>query len=477
MYNVVLSRRVGQISLLLGMLLGPLSPFQTAVSAAVPMVKEPVECQLKSGEWAQCLWLDVPENRAQSAGRTIKLHTAIFKAQTSSQDHAPIYLLAGGPGQAATEGFVPLPETFRRLRRHHDIVLIDQRGTGESHPLRCIQDNDPKWELTFNEAFAKEHNKKCVDRWRANTDLTAYTTDASARDIEAVRQALGHKKIITFGVSYGTRLALRYLALHPDAVEKQILEGVLPPDVNIVREMQAFRESLQRLAALCRKDSACQRWGDPWDHFQKLEVQWVAKPTVRVMDPRSGVMKEVTLRAELLEGMVRALLYSPIDMSIVPRILHEARSGNFAPLMAKAFSADYGLYDGLHYLVTCAEDVRDMGTPITETQKVMAETCRLLPDTVLPPDFRKQPVSQVPTLFLSGGLDPVTPPRYTESLKQALPQHTHLILPDYGHNISYVSCIQDAMISFLSSNKATIEQPDCLTKLKALHFFKGEPAP
>ncbi|HYX32066.1 MAG TPA: alpha/beta fold hydrolase [Oligoflexus sp.] len=475
---MVTGRRIDRKFLLLGaLLLSPWAFIEPAALGAAPPVKEPVECQLKSGEWAQCLRLDVPENRARQGGRTISLYTAIFKAQTASKERPPIYMLAGGPGQSATEGFLPLPETFRRLRRHHDIILIDQRGTGESHPLRCTQATDPKWELIFNEDLAMDHSKKCVERLRADTDLIAYTTDAAAHDMEAVRQALGHEKIITFGVSYGTRLALRYLALYPDAVDKQILEGVLPPDVNFIREKQAFVESLQGLAALCRKDADCQRWGDPWDHVQKLKAAWSARPKARVMDPRSGVMKDVTLRADLLESMLNALLYHPIDMSIVPRILYEAQSGNLAPLLAKALGTDFGVYDGLYYLLLCAEDVRDLGTPVTDTQKTIASMCRLLPDTTLPADFRKQPVSQVPTLLLSGGLDPVTPPRYVASLKTSLPQQTHLVLSDYGHNISYVSCIQDAMIDFVDSNKPTLEQPACLKKMKGLHFFKGAPNP
>jgi pimeloyl-ACP methyl ester carboxylesterase len=474
--NVVKSRRIDHKLLLLGIVLGSWTSHGNRAAAA-PTVKEPVECQLKSGEWAQCLWVDVPENRGKKASRTISLRVALFKAQTSSKDHPPIYMLAGGPGQAATEGFVPLPETFRRLRRQHDIILIDQRGTGESHPLRCLQDKDPKWDLLFNEELAMEHSKKCVERLRADTDLTAYTTDAAAHDMEAVRQTLGHGKIISFGVSYGTRLALRYLALYPDAVEKQILEGVLPPDVNFIRERQAAVESLQGVAALCRKDRDCQRWGDPWDHYQKLREAWAQKPKAKVMDPRSGSIKEVILRPEYLESGITSLLYHPLDMSIVPQVLYEAQAGNLAPLLAKALSADAGVYDGLYYLLVCAEDMRDLGTPLTDSQKTIARMCGLLPDTRLPADFRKQPVSQVPTLYLSGGLDPVTPPRYVASLKNSLPQSTHLVLPDYGHNISYISCIQDAMISFIGSDKATIEQPECLKKMRGLHFFKGAPKP
>lgn len=459
------NRIVWPALLLMAMMLSSLS--------GVAKVREPVECQLKSGEWAYCLWLDVPENRRVSGGRTIRLHTVLFKAQAPARDKPPIYLLAGGPGQAASEGFLPLPEAFRRLRRHHDIVLVDQRGTGESHPLRCVQDKDSKWDLTFNESLALEHSKRCFDRLRLDTDLTAYTTDASADDIESVRKALGHQKIILFGVSYGTRLALRYVALYPASVHKQILEGVLPPEVNIARERQAFVESLQAVASHCHKDPDCHRFGDPWKHYQKLERAWAQRPKAQVADPRSGEIKTVILRAELLESFVRSLLYVPTDMSIIPQILSQAAAGNLGPLMAKAFSVDYGLYDGLHILLLCAEDFRDMGTPMTDSQKALAATCQLLPASTLPADFRRQPKNSVPTLLLSGGLDPVTPPRYIENLKQVLPRSSHLVLPDYGHNISYVSCIQDAVIHFVESNQAALDPPDCLGRLKALHFFKG----
>lgn len=445
------------------------------VATASPEIREPVECQLKSGVWAHCLTVDVPENRA-TGGRTIPLSIVVLKAKAPAKDKAPIYLLAGGPGQSAVEAYMPLPEAFRRLRSHHDIILVDQRGTGGSHPLRCIQDKDPKWDLFFDEAREKDHRRQCVATWAKDTDLTAYTTDAAAADLEAVRLVLGHKKIIVSGVSYGTRLALRYLALYPDAVEKQILEGVLPPDVNIARMRSTLTESLQGIAALCRKDPACEGLGDPWLNFEKVRAQWAARPRLKVTDPRSGASKEVEVREDMLLSMVGALLYAPMDMSIVPRVMQEAAAGNVTPLLARTFFSDNGLYDGLYYVLVCAEDFRDMGMPRDDSQRQLAESCQLLPEARLPKDFRQQPLSQVPTLLLSGGLDPVTPPRYSSSLKAVLPQQTHIILPEYGHNISYVSCIQDAVIDFVETSQPTIPVPDCVKKLKAWHVFPGEVA-
>jgi len=419
------------------------------------------------------LKLEVPENRIQTSGRSIFISVAIFKANSSSKNEAPIYLLAGGPGQSATESFSNLPEAFRRLRRSHDIVLMDQRGTGESHPLRCVQESDSKWELTWNEQLSMTTTRNCVDRWRSTTDLTAYTTDAAAEDLEAVRKALGHKKIILFGVSYGTRLALRYLALHPESVEKQILEGVLSPAVNITKTDSSMKSSIKSIAALCRQDVDCQKYGDPWKHYQKLLETWSKKPKARLMDPRSGQWKDVTLRPEILDNFINMLLYSPVDMSVVPPILLAASKGDLAPLMAKAFGSNFGVYDGLQYLLICAEDYRDMGPPETPSQKLLAEVCQLLPPSTLPAEFRLQPPSAVPTLMLSGSLDPVTPPHYGQSLRSVLSNTTHIILPDYGHNISYVGCVQDVMISFIESKKPAIELPDCLKKLRTLHFFKG----
>jgi len=93
---------------------------------------------------AKCGTLTVPEDRANPDGRQIDLHIAVIPAITRSPEPDPVFLLAGGPGQSAIEAF---PATFSLLFNIHqdrDIVLVDQRGTGKSNPLRCI---DPEAEV------------------------------------------------------------------------------------------------------------------------------------------------------------------------------------------------------------------------------------------------------------------------------------------------------------------------------------------
>src|SRR5260370_39503458 len=86
---------------------------------------------------ARCGILKVPEDPAQPGGATIDLHVAVVPALNRRSAAAPLYLLAGGPGQAATDLYASYAGAFARVNRNHDIVLVDQRGTGRSAALKC----------------------------------------------------------------------------------------------------------------------------------------------------------------------------------------------------------------------------------------------------------------------------------------------------------------------------------------------------
>ncbi|WP_449405914.1 alpha/beta fold hydrolase [Massilia phosphatilytica] len=92
------------------------------------------------------------------------------------------------------------------MRATRDIVFIDQRGTGLSGKLDCPSDSDQDAQLSDLEADAVL--RRCIAASKA--PFAAYTTAAAARDIEAVRRALGFGRIDPWGGSYGTRLAQAY---------------------------------------------------------------------------------------------------------------------------------------------------------------------------------------------------------------------------------------------------------------------------
>ncbi|MER2178058.1 MAG: alpha/beta hydrolase, partial [Stenotrophomonas maltophilia] len=88
---------------------------------------------------AQCATLQVPENPATPDGRRIGLNIAWLDAGNDGAGKAdPVFFLAGGPGQAATEVAAPVNMALRDVRKQRDIFLIDQRGTGKSNPLTCL---------------------------------------------------------------------------------------------------------------------------------------------------------------------------------------------------------------------------------------------------------------------------------------------------------------------------------------------------
>ncbi|MEP6634295.1 MAG: alpha/beta hydrolase, partial [Luteimonas sp.] len=85
---------------------------------------------------AQCATLPVPENHDAPNGRKIDLAIALIPAKGQAAPD-PIVMIAGGPGQSALESYPLMQNAFTDARRTRNVLLIDARGTGKSHPLKC----------------------------------------------------------------------------------------------------------------------------------------------------------------------------------------------------------------------------------------------------------------------------------------------------------------------------------------------------
>ena len=163
-------------------------------------------CHLPGVEDAlRCLKLPVPLDPARP-GQTIQLHVTIAPALREGARPDPLFVLAGGPGEAGSEVLPILNTAMRRVRPTRDIVFIDQRGTGLSGKLECEPGMDEDSSLTDDQVDAAL--VRCIKASKA--PFAAYTTANAARDIEQVRRALGYGKINLWGGSYGTRLGQAY---------------------------------------------------------------------------------------------------------------------------------------------------------------------------------------------------------------------------------------------------------------------------
>ena len=115
--------------------------------APLPGISPLQECRLEhplriAAVAARCGILEVPEDPALPGGATIDLSVAVVPALNRRAAAAPLFLLAGGPGQAASDLYASYAGAFARVNRNHDIVLVDQRGTGHSAPLKCAYPDD-----------------------------------------------------------------------------------------------------------------------------------------------------------------------------------------------------------------------------------------------------------------------------------------------------------------------------------------------
>ena len=286
------------------------------------------DCRLEHPEQvasfaARCGKLEVAEDPARPGARRIRLKVAVVPALNPRGPGDPLFVLAGGPGQAASEFYAAAAGALGRIQRERDIVLVDQRGTGGSNALDCeFPEEEELADMTPLEIRA--HAESCLASLQ--TDPRFYTTSVAVRDLDAVRAALGYERINLYGVSYGTRVAQHYVRRFPERVRSVILDGVVPTDVALVADgaLQAQR-ALDLIFARCRSEATCfEAFRDPAASFASLRAALEHAPaTVTMADPVTGTLHSETIRAVHLQAAARFLSYSPDRAALLPLLLHE----------------------------------------------------------------------------------------------------------------------------------------------------------
>jgi pimeloyl-ACP methyl ester carboxylesterase len=471
---------------LLLLLSGCVGETETAVST-IPLKS----CLLAGDVDAQCGTLTVPENRAEPGGRMIDIYFAVIPAQSSVSEPDPVFMLAGGPGQAATEVYPFILPAFDDLSQNRDIVLVDQRGTGESNPLDCPELRDLPLGTTDEEAL--DLLAACRQRLTEQADLTQYITDIAMQDLDEVRAALGYDQINLFGASYGTRAAQSYMRLFPEQVRTVVLNAVTSPELIIYLQVPADgQRALELLFDRCAADDACQATFPDFEEqfWQIVEALGDEGQDVTFEHPITGEEETLTLDREQFMMSVFNLLYSPDFLSLLPLLVEEtAVTGDYGPLVAQsvAFSAGVDLYQGMFRAVTCSEDAAfiEMDTAVAlqadsqfpPTAEDFVSGCEDWPLANVPDAFRQPLDSDIPTLLLSGEADPITPPQYAEQVAAHLSNSRHIILPGYGHDVSLIGCMPAVITNFIADGSLTNLDVSCVDEITPPPFFVSPTGP
>lgn len=427
---------------------------------------------------ARCGRLLRPLRPGPAPGAQLPIEVAVLPAVARVPRADPVVFFAGGPGQGAIDLAGTVRGLLGRLNNRRDLILIDLRGTGRSAPLACGFDSPQAvWrplQEQFDPARRGQAVAECRDRLVAGPlgDLAAYGTSRAVEDVIAVLDALGRRQVNLVGVSYGTRVALEFARQAPERVRRTVLDGVAPADMRLaVSGRVDGQAALEALLAGCQAQPACAR-AHPDLRSRLLALLSGPARTVRVTHPVTGVREDVALTRETLLALMRGPLYAPALAAALPAAIAAASEGRLEPLAGLAAAAAGprapSLATGLHLSVVCSEDLpvaapdAAVGSAGPAAASPLAlddpyeRLCAGWPRYTPPPGYATVPVARSPVWLLSGGVDPVTPPRHGERTAQALGElAVHTVVPAAGHGLLAGACIRDAAARF-------IDEPDAV---------------
>lgn len=472
-----------------------------AVLAAMPLQAQQTsqgplltleDCRIRAGRGfpgikARCGTLERREDPANSDSPLLELFVAVVPALSLEPEPDPFVPIAGGPGQASSDFYAAYQHAFEKVRRNRDIVLLDQRGTGQSAAMNCEADED-----IIEGRFSREQTlavtTECLEQ--LPHDPRFFTTSVAVADLEALRQALGYSAFNLYGISYGSRVAQHFMRRYPESTRTVILDGVVPPQIALGPAIAVeAQNALEAIFDRCAESEACaERFPDIREDFSMLRAELDDEPvTINLPNPLTGKPEEMSFGPQELAAALRLLSYHPNSVAVMPILIDEAIRGNYAPLAAQFMMIAESLSDamsiGMHNAVVCTEDApyfageqvaRDAldATYIGPVQLDALEAiCSIWPAGVLDEQFKTPLASDLPVLLLSGEADPITPPHYAELAAIDLDNARLLTGRRQGHGQAPRGCMPDLIAEFVETANSHDLDAGCYDRVHAMPFF------
>jgi len=427
----------------------------------------------------ECATLAVPLDHAVPDGESIDI--AVARTATADDDIriGSLVFNPGGPGGSgidfltAVAGLVPT-----ELSARFDLVSFDPRGVGASTSIDCEVDfdddvtllapgDDAGWEVLVTEAQGRVET--CTADSLALEPQVG--TDNAARDLDAVRDALGDEQLSYVGFSYGTRLGATYAALFPEQVRALVLDGAVKPTDDLAslgREQgPGFDAALESFAAACDSDSDCtlSESGPSLDVYLGL-VEEIAEVGSFPTDDGDRTLTP----GELQLGVVAAL-YSTQLWPVLADALSAAdtqRDGSLLQVLADSYLGRQpdGSYDNSQVAglaINCADDprrppaaeVRAQAELAAETSAYFGDFLRastgcigttdpIDPITIGPAD------GAAPILVIGTTGDPATPYEWAVEMADLLASGVLYTVEAEGHTAFLsVPCVDEVVIDYL----------------------------
>ncbi len=457
-----------------------------------------VECPftVPRGDTAACFEATVPMDYADVAAdgslpedaSRLTLAVTLLSNFVTVDDPDPIVMIAGGPGQGASQMLPMLGEALQ-LRHKRSIVMIDQRGTGHSVPALTCDETDA---LEFDanrlndpdlapETTAEKRLAQCLVDWRdQGIDFNAFDTRAAARDLQAIRRAFGIRQWNLHGTSYGARVVFDAMRVDPDGIRSVVLNS---PQAITPHFDEAFAENranlFGQLFADCAQDTYCSdTFGDLKAHLDKIHAHLADEGMeIYLRETSGGELMRVTVGwDDVING-----LYGHMNFVAGPepvaRYIHEVsrmvdgrlslNDDEVARIFQSSLRDDgMGIAIGMHMAVRCREDVDAYDAAIAEAGAAKAPSlytadqsihsyrlaCAVMESEPVDEAFHAPVTSDIPALVLTGDMDPLTPTIWAHDAAEALDNAQLVSFRALGHDIHSTSiCARVITANFIDA--------------------------
>ena len=437
-----------------------------------------------TGPTVVCGRYRVYEDRRRKQGRTIDLNVVVLPSVGPKRFNA-LFDLQGGPGVGASIDLELLIKEIPEYRQGRDIVLVDQRGTGQSNGLDCPPLAGSN---ALNEMYPVKYVRQCRAALEKRADLTKYTTEIAMDDLDDVRRWLGYDKVDLMGYSYGTRAAQVYLRQHPKAVGRVVLMGA----IGTYHKMPFYhaanaQHAMDLLLDECASDERCNAaFPAIRRELSDLIGRLRQHPAVFTYpDPTTKTQTRYTIRADIFAEQLRKWLYSRRTSQDIPFVVHAAANADLTPYLKRVLTGgSLPVADGMYLSVTCAEDVPFIN--VADAHRLNEKTifgdyrvqqqkraCSMWPRGRISRNYRQPVISTVPVMFVTGSMDPVTAPDWADELARGYKNNVMLLIPEQGHGpdgLSNIDCEDALIVKFLSGLTITDTDRACVERMRPQPF-------
>lgn len=473
------------------------------------------QIKYKPGE-ISCGLLPVPENREKSRSRVIKLHFVKIAAKKPKDWDAaekgewakredPVIYLTGGPGAQVT-GYV------KRLKDHgvlasRDLYILEQRGIGFSNdfcPKYGLFDpavaNTPDWDAYGRAQTAQM--EACFAAAKAERiDLSGYNTIENARDVEALRRALGFDQWNVWGISYGSILGQAYINQDPAGIRAVVLDAIVPitPGAHFQRIGTHFQRDLDLLDAACSANPTCARAFPDLQTRFKAAINKVKSQPIEVdaIDTEQFPAGKGWFFHDLIGGAPFTALYEqdnyPTLPALIDAIARRVEKNDYKALRALTAGGGFGgpggfgISRGMYNAIACNDGwMLYLKDAVSQDQREHPELASIFGDPALlddqaalckrygmpprPQEQYKTVVTDIPAVIANGQMDPITPPPLAQMIVPGFSRGTYVEFPYSGHGPTRsVKCAGEFLTKFFDAPEAEVDK-SCPESLKAPDF-------